>query len=1760
MKGLVNVYNLAPTTVSIHLLESNSAGKANVNFIDIFFLSAEAFACIDALGIVALNMEFKAVNANFIAKSTSSYPFSGYGIPNTATSEAILAKIRFEAILSRFCINAENNYADVGSVSVDAADHTLDIVVGSLLYWYRRFKETLNDITARCNEYYRGTRLLLLVMVLCEEQGDSKNIPPMETFGRKPVDVLSAVITYNRIAFQSLRYTQKWMLLTTGSDHSCESIDVQSSLRKLCSFALRNFGIFTNWVLLPDWLFYFGSKEPKYTLMDETVEVMTNALFSKIIFSLHNSSKVVGLFTLDSIKVALKFTQLYLASTKEFFWEQVFVFSSTQATLNITQNMVSFVLDWIEVKNIDVANPDKVPATNLTFSRYFKLSLYFKVEKLMASVNEQTVGCYLEIQNPIVSLLYLPRHAEASSSKSVWSSCLKFKTLTINFNELSNLTGDPSLLKVELTQFRSLLDFLHQHDGQVFATTVIDSVSVKIPKSILHIQLFLEKLRSSMPRYAAALTNSSSHVPELSRETRCDVLIAAVSIQSQLLKYFQFSYHAVDYALSLDNIPLNELSSKISYIYNIRQQMLRFSDIEEYAIPPSFSRGEIKYSRSEVNASWDVCLDAIVALDKFEQRINVELLEKVDRVYSVISEEFTDLVRVISHYANQRRNQMRMVPRLQSDPSDSKIELTVSLKIKDSLIILEGPHDSVSLKSDVISGIIKKTALDFNWGFTVRGMEIDLGYSVNASQRIASAVIDVYLEHVGSASTYMLKSKRIFVLLQPSALTQGLKLYQYWAKEISIRNENRRLEIAQMHSNASSLLTSLQMGLKSDCKKESEVSVSFEFEHIAGAIIVDGVPLDGRSRSQKFLEVLLVSFKNARVTWLKSDYESDIGDWGLFFISAFDPLNKSHYEPDMHSPTNYASMPHASIKYTNKSNSQKECRTIISEIQGFTVGLDSSITTQIRKIFMIYEKINAKELFSASDSEFNGATLGRAFGSIESVFIDANAAEGWKILQLVAFLNFDGMVLKMVTRNAKRIGIKTKPMESLEFPGLKVEIQGRTVIGNSNSKDSSKGLFVDFIFQPSENTIKPEIVGFLKGKAYIDSDIWKNFRTEQSNRSKISTLSARHIEESTLNDFYDGYTGQINYRNHPLTFTVTFPKTIVNMSCLPYANVVCNMSIDSATILISFLPDGEFKQKHRYLNCTLLITKPRLTLGCESTCLKSEMEKISGNVTIDHQQKTGISISTQWSVPIVSAHINMRQIEDLLIFQLLWSASNIKDIIIPANGGPELYNGEENKDMFALIANVGVLDITSDLGPSLGKVKLCIKNVGIDLNSVWKNSIILSRHFFGSVTTVMIEIEGRLGGVILLESFYVDMSGSSVNDIGLRTIGRLSIEKLNIELNHLTERLLIADVSVVTVQIDDTWKDMYVLLKILIQLDAVSVCISKQTIYRVEKYINRVVSYINERKLQADILISKSAPYLLRSETKTVMISRAPRMAFNIPKFNGNVAIDVNFKGKSIFVTLAGNNFRDPICSQIQISDLMAHYSEKIVTHVNLHEECEIKFESFFVKRTVLRLVSHQEERIWTIDQWLTFLKVSAGHTIISVSKTSLDLLTDSRLVENVVEYSLDTKFNQGLDVSLNLGLYKFLQELIETYAQAGIEIEEEFGSDRRISEPPNLQPKIVFIPSQPLIFVQKGEFNFDPQLKLMGEATPQDLLVRLGLKKEKIPEFVYSNVLYLSSVARAVGYAYKKFVIIPKEDIFLSPDRQSLFTPGTAPFDDLEI
>lgn len=182
---------------------------------------------------------------------------------------------------------------------------------------------------------------------------------------------------------------------------------------------------------------------------------------------------------------------------------------------------------------------------------------------------------------------------------------------------------------------------------------------------------------------------------------------------------------------------------------------------------------------------------------------------------------------------------------------------------------------------------------------------------------------------------------------------------------------------------------------------------------------------------------------------------------------------------------------------------------------------------------------------------------------------------------------------------------------------------------------------------------------------------------------------------------------------------------------------------------------------------------------------------------------------------------------------------------------------------------------------------------------------------------------------------------------------------------------------------------------------------------------------------------------------------------------------------------------------------------------------------------------------------------VANGVSIFGIPSTTIQM--DSVQQELLVKHTFTANFGGRINVSLNLGLIRYLQELVNmfneqmgrakedrriqpTSSQETLSISKPAGEQQAADEESFDSGVGVRSPSRqtshhslqeeetegasPLVYTSEVPVNFNPQLQIMGDATPP--MEWLGLKRDRLPAVVHEDItLVLDEIVQTIWQLY---------------------------------
>ncbi|KAJ8325294.1 Macrophage colony-stimulating factor 1 receptor [Batrachochytrium dendrobatidis] len=1960
--SFLNIYSVLFSTINIRLISSLPNDRRTACIIDIVLQSFSGFAKVKKQEIVPgqIDLRLGSVDCSLRIKENQQFQYHQIpGIPDSVweggdiwhnISDPIGLYFSLKDINLTFEIGTSSrNVMNVKSFEIEAVDAIVDVLIMQAQLWFGFAHQLQNDFKELMRMPTNLMQQFLFMISIFQETNELSSVSGPAYFIQNGFveadDDVGLLLLYSRIVWDLVRTSKRFDYVRTKAP---ELLAVsEGNLDTLCSNILRKWG-HSPCDSYPMW--FLRLLDPSSFVSSSTAHQQLPLGESRLLAVIHSANLFIydesgesNCIKLKNIGVQPRLRNVILPFDPALQLSSVVVELAAITTLDslemtIYPNFISFILrslkDWRKhlAPSADSLSSSSISATlsPATFeqtstiiagqNRSISFSGLLRVNSIVVAVQEKNAEARL-LMNGITMSLHsghnslemtssIPHLLEYSFNAGICSTSLQlFERVVLGAEvQLDNIFS--------LSLFDAQMNLAHTRvpSNDSVACVKFNKVAIRLPRSLIKIQTFFEKLKAEdIPRYSHAFREASimPKSPILTQETPhfvakkrlLDVFFAHVSIESELLTNFRFSYDLRNTTVSVLHQGFSKLMSKATFIYRIDKQEVRFlppeaNDItlqpilDTLPLPASFSTGSILYNRADATSAWNSFFSGNVVLENINAELNIDIVDKLLTTYSVLPSELSEVVRVMSFYTNQRRyvphsgQYSRLAP---SEPVKGVTKYAIKVTVKEIMLSVNDPSSSVLIGSSLLDGYITNNTPNSStsrllWSVAADNLTISLAQrSPNFFQQtVASVMIDLNVQNwrdvtndIGVYSVenmYDVVLRKVHALMQPIAVGKIVDVITFWQSALRRRSNARQESLSEIRLDTKSVLESLKMGLPESIDQPSTSAIlarpiKLTLNNFSILVpIIDDFDLqhDWKNfKSTDQAEAVLLHLESAVINRNGSISCAEISQLSITFISNFNPSNEHDFNPNNHFSQNKSILPLIRVNITHSTTIEKTSVEIDSHINGFTIELDSSISKKISMLGNIYKR-GKQTIYASFPQSADGdikklQVLGKTVGRIESALLDTTVNGGIlrnrssnpylsktsdpfdvsSIMQVKGLFEFasGNIIVRNIPQTSRSMHASQQyipananiELDTLLIPGLTLTLTGATTTNPQsllNDKSAPCGLHMELTIHPSENILSPSIVGFFEDlisniqhptqrrdnatmasetttSASESSDgianpLSINTANTKAFRPFASAHAADELESAAKMQWNAGYTGSANYKQLGITFLLKLSQTRVNLSCQPYAKVICTLQLEKADFLFSLTPKGHIVPGRRFLSCTSNIKSLRASLRhvfSSEDCIRNEIPNITFSSTIDHTIGKGFAFLSTFTIPHISANVNMRQLQDMFMFLLLWKKKSHK----AASGGnsreeanytsaktkPEQHGRATIQDSLAVALVVGKIDITVEMGSSIGRATFALKNLNTGLDLVWRGVSPISRIAHIGISSILLSMEGRLVGSMSFQNAKgfaqcIDSQDSQTGAAG--TNASFFVECAIANLQYQNERILILEVLSTAIVFGDALQDSQLDLNLDILIQSIKFVVSRHAAPRCIQLIRRITTSIKDKATMAKMQLANMTTRHSDLSTRFTSTSISqPRTMFNLPKFQGLVELKMRIRCSTCFGTATRNSFRDPDCAQIYLSGLDITLFEIPMLLEKISETTTFTIGKLNIKKLSLKAVSQAEERMWTMAQWFTFLGAANGSDVLQFPTLSMRVTSESDLIKNRVEYGFRTDFQGRVYVALNIGLYKYLLDLIKTYSKAALVFEmeddvipqahleprltlkigspspsqsngsqhHEFVSPSPMaSTPMSNQSSFVrasqqLLPSRPKpVLIRTGELVFEPQLQVTGDATPTELIEKLGIRKEDIPRLMYSSItLEFSGFIHQICKVYKSLAIFSDEDGFLS-------------------
>ncbi|KAJ3410271.1 hypothetical protein HDV05_003977 [Chytridiales sp. JEL 0842] len=1024
-------------------------------------------------------------------------------------------------------------------------------------------------------------------------------------------------------------------------------------------------------------------------------------------------------------------------------------------------------------------------------------------------------------------------------------------------------------------------------------------------------------------------------------------------------------------------------------------------------------------------------------------------------------------------------------------------------------------------------------------------------------------------------------------VVHPMAVEKLVSLMLYFNSELELRRDRKVHEIEAIKDSTERFLTSINVPLSVRATKQffDDKAVILEIKHFALAMPLDkdDIGVSARSNERKSAEkaerklspTILLSARDICVLASKlASSGGQIRDLCLQCIEAFDKTNEKNFFAASHNANNRILLQDIDAKFDQNVVVNNIFGSITAGIKGFDLQVDASVIDYVNCIVHVYETRKSlvmsaipvvsrnRDIGADKNAHAPGGTQSSDADSMtEFAFICNLEFQAGKCRLLASKSSRSKSELPNSPKHLQLINERSRQTSATSFqdndgrydnqviylPGVSFFIEGKIVFGGTiQEKTIAKPYqFVNITqtIHPSENILYPSIIQFA-----VDfmSNLDVKDDTEQSGKS--ADRPAEALLEVT------------NVQHFAVNYFLKLAQTKVGLSCQPVSKVSFTTFLEEANFMFSWTPqtqDSETKIVSVSFEARQISGYLRHAFSPED-CLRGEVPFITLGCSL-MLSKLSRSYTVNMDLPTTTAIFNVRHLQDYYLFRSLWTLTtpDLGLISKESNMGttygndvmsllrlPNTGQSSDYRDTFNLNMRLNQIELSTDLGQAIGKAVIQMNQSTLSTATAWSAHAIELNDTSFSLEKIAIKMDGRYSGDVTLSNVaanIVSMNPFSMprsyqeKFVSTMVVGHT--DKIEAQVFYQYERILIFELFPVGFRLAQTWHPIISKAGLSVNNDMewnvsrVKCVVSRRTVPSMAQMITKLLALIQEKQLENPMSLVKQD---FDSVVHTKANARQPTTAeittrrFLIDHKAAETTSTIRLVVESTFVTLMRYNFRDPDCAQVLFNSIMVQLDHKPRSALVLTESTTIKIAGFSVKKGTAKSITQEEERMWSSSEWFTFLASITTKNVVTVPATNMRLNTTNRHDNGKEEVHLEliTDFAGSIDIALNFGLYRHLQDLVTYYIKAmhpdndGVpetgsktsptsgtipEIKSENQQSTSTTSPDTSAPQVKY--------VTVGDVKFDPQLRITGDATPAELINWLGVNKGRVPELVYKHV-----------------------------------------------
>ncbi|KAL2797053.1 hypothetical protein BJX66DRAFT_335512 [Aspergillus keveii] len=725
---------------------------------------------------------------------------------------------------------------------------------------------------------------------------------------------------------------------------------------------------------------------------------------------------------------------------------------------------------------------------------------------------------------------------------------------------------------------------------------------------------------------------------------------------------------------------------------------------------------------------------------------------------------------------------------------------------------------------------------------------------------------------------------------------------------------------------------------------------------------------------------------------------------------------------------------------------------------------------------------------------------------------------------------------------------------TLRAPGVALKVQ----FEDSAQEDST--LNAELKIDASTNVLYPSIVPLMKQMSDTVKEVMGDQTKPRRPSGTMMLQSQKLIQETPLDN-----SDPISVLGRcKLSVGLLICKQEFSLSCQPIARVAATVGFDSVYVTVNTVKSAE---DERFLALSVAFNDFRAAVkhvySNESTANFEVKSVVMSLMNSRHfGQSKGVSAALR--VSPMQIMLNVRQVQDLLLFREIWVPTNeTLDSSATTDAQPletqayivQRYQQVASAPAFPWNTTISIekLEVQLDMGSTLGKAQFAMDDLWLSSQKTSEREQILCV----GLKTVGIESKGRLSGMAELQTIKVQTSinwPDVTSDVKTPLVqASIAFHQLEVKVAFDYQPFLIARIAsfdFLMYNVGGSSDGSNERLFSILEGDQVQVFCTTLTASQSLALFQAWQRLMQDKQAAYEASVKEIERYLRR---KASVFSDKPELSSHKPSkqdeektemapisLQTGVVVTLN----SVHIGVFPSTFFDNHVFKLEAHDAQARFDVSL-DKGKIHSALGLTLGQLRVALSpIVRSDPAVIENLF-VSETATRVIDSRGGTILKVPRVVAVMETWQGPGSQQIEYLFRSSFEGKVDVGWNYTRISFIRDMWETHSRALASrlgkplppsavritgrLNAEGGGDKG-----DQQEKITAV-----VNVPQSKYNYvaleppvieTPQLRDMGEATPP--LEWIGLQRDKLPNVTHQIIIVtLLEIAKEVEDAYAKIL-----------------------------